>query len=94
MLWQLVTQSKLYPSLKEHCGSATARALFDLACLCLLDPERFAALLRALGQGAELAGRVKWARALTSEEAARYADWAYVFGLCSDWQPADAPVKP
>lgn len=56
MLWQLVTQSKLYPSLKEHCGSATARALFDLACLCLLDPERFAALLRALGQGAELAG--------------------------------------
>ena len=46
------------------------------------------------GEGAELTGRVKWVRALTSEEAARYADWAYVFGLCSDWQPADAPVKP
>lgn len=46
------------------------------------------------GEGAELAGRVKWAKALTSEEAARYADWAYIFGLCSDWQPADAPVKP
>nr|WP_325288328.1 pectinesterase family protein [uncultured Bacteroides sp.] len=39
------------------------------------------------GEGAKLAERVKWARTLTSKEAARYADWTYVFGLCSDWQP-------
>ena len=56
MLWQLATHSKLYPILMEHCGSTTARALFDLSCLGLLDPERFAALMRALGQGAEFAG--------------------------------------
>lgn len=56
MLWQLATHSKLYPILMEHCGSTTARALFDLSCLGLLEPERFAALMRALGQGAEFAG--------------------------------------
>lgn len=40
------------------------------------------------GAGAETAGRVKWARILTSEEAAHYADWMYIFSRCSDWTPA------
>lgn len=39
------------------------------------------------GEGAKPAGRVKWARTLTSEEAARYADWAYIFRFSSDWKP-------
>lgn len=56
LLWQLATQSKLYPILKEHCGAAAARVLFDLACLCLLDPERFAALVRTLGQDTKFDG--------------------------------------
>lgn len=42
---------------------------------------------RCTGEGADTAGRVKWVRQLTDEEAARYDDAAYLFGLCKEWNP-------
>ena len=44
------------------------------------------------GEGAALDGRVKWARLLSAEEAARYTDWKYIFGRCSDWLPEEIPA--
>lgn len=42
---------------------------------------------KCTGEGAATDGRVKWARQLTDEEAARYDDTEYLFGLCKQWSP-------
>lgn len=39
------------------------------------------------GAGAAADARVKWSRQLTAEEAARYADWSYLFYQSCDWMP-------
>lgn len=41
------------------------------------------------GQGASLAGRVKWAKLLTKEEAGRYDAPNFIYKMCSDWQPVN-----
>lgn len=42
---------------------------------------------KCTGKGAATDGRVKWARQLTDEEAVRYDDTEYLFGLCKQWNP-------
>lgn len=39
------------------------------------------------GPGAEIGSRVQWGRQLTEREARPYADWNYLFRLCTDWVP-------
>lgn len=39
------------------------------------------------GEGAGNPNRVKWARQLTKKDAAKYEETAYLFSLCSEWQP-------
>lgn len=39
------------------------------------------------GEGADNPNRVKWARQLTKKDAAKYEETAYLFSLCSEWQP-------
>lgn len=39
------------------------------------------------GDGASANGRVQWAKQLTKKEAAKYEDWQFIFGMCSDWKP-------
>ena len=39
------------------------------------------------GEGAAVAGRVKWAKQLTKKEAAQYDDLNYIYRMCSDWKP-------
>ena len=42
---------------------------------------------KCTGEGAATDGRVKWTRQLTDDEAARYDDTEYLFGLCKQWNP-------
>lgn len=41
------------------------------------------------GAGAATEGRVAWAVQLTSQEAGRYDDWNYVFGISGTWVPEE-----
>ena len=41
------------------------------------------------GDGASVAGRVKWAKQLTKKEAAQYDDLNYIYRMCSDWKPVN-----
>lgn len=41
------------------------------------------------GEGASTAGRVKWAKLLTKEEAGRYDAPNFIYKMCSDWQPVN-----
>lgn len=41
------------------------------------------------GEGGMTYARVKWVRQLTREEADKYNDMRYVFGMCSDWNPVN-----
>ena len=41
------------------------------------------------GEGADCAGRVKWAKQLTGREAAKYGNPAYLFERCSEWKEVE-----
>lgn len=41
------------------------------------------------GDGASVAGRVKWAKQLTKKEAVQYDDLNYIYRMCSDWKPVN-----